>query len=201
MATFRVHQPQYLPTPKEFRFRQSAYSVPPPQPQPTTPDPDYGYEYIAQLSAPFILFARPPFPRSLHFTPETDLRPERLNRDRERKDRERRDRERKREEKERRKRARRVRQIQLLQLLQAPPQGLLLTLLSSVLFVLLAVLALELVGWFTFIGLLVTVYNGLPATRYLAWNPRHDTHRPGHLALLPFKGNLSMRARGARPSG
>ncbi|KAJ7037347.1 hypothetical protein C8F04DRAFT_409378 [Mycena alexandri] len=68
--------------------------------------------------------------------------------DRERKERKRRDRERKYREKERRKRVRRLRFIhQLLQLAKAPPQGLLPTLLSSVLFALLAILALQLVEW------------------------------------------------------
>ncbi|KAJ7743825.1 hypothetical protein B0H16DRAFT_998217 [Mycena metata] len=52
-----------------------------------------------------------------------------------------RDRERKHGEKERRKRARRLRFMQLLQLAKAPPQGLLLTVLSSVLWVLLAILS------------------------------------------------------------
>jgi len=54
-----------------------------------------------------------------------------------------------------------LRRVQLVQLLEAPPQGLLLTLLSSFVFIMLAVLALELVGWFTFLGLLVTILTYL----------------------------------------
>ncbi|KAJ7743831.1 hypothetical protein B0H16DRAFT_998579 [Mycena metata] len=143
---------------------------------------------------------------------DKDLRPESLNRvrtqeerweqeqerfqhkhdrerqNRERRDRKRRDREQKREEKERRKRARRLRQIQMLQLLKAPLQVLLLALLSSILFVLLAVLALALVGWFTFIGLLVTV------VAYLLLIISRATIC-ADFAFLSFKGSLSVPAR------
>ncbi|KAJ6467750.1 hypothetical protein C8R45DRAFT_1218966 [Mycena sanguinolenta] len=49
------------------------------------------------------------------------------------------------------------RRARLLQMLLSPPEGVLLTLLSSFIFIMLAVLALELIGWFMFLGLLVTI--------------------------------------------
>ncbi|KAF8175665.1 hypothetical protein K438DRAFT_1847479 [Mycena galopus ATCC 62051] len=42
-------------------------------------------------------------------------------------------------------------------MLKAPLEGQLLTLLSSFIFIMLAVLALELIGWFLFLGLLITI--------------------------------------------
>ncbi|KAF8168848.1 hypothetical protein K438DRAFT_1774624 [Mycena galopus ATCC 62051] len=74
------------------------------------------------------------------------------------------------------------RQGQLLQMLKAPPEGRLLTLLSSfsqwfcslrptkhrsqiglplLVFIMLAVLALELIGWFLFLGLLITIPSNI----------------------------------------
>ncbi|KAJ6467744.1 hypothetical protein C8R45DRAFT_1105859 [Mycena sanguinolenta] len=73
-----------------------------------------------------------------------------------------RDREREREgerEQERRERDRLRRRIQLTQILEAPPGGRLFTLLSSLIFIMLAVLALELMGWFIFLGLLITIHQ------------------------------------------
>ncbi|KAJ6467747.1 hypothetical protein C8R45DRAFT_473370, partial [Mycena sanguinolenta] len=66
-------------------------------------------------------------------------------------------RKREREEQERQEHGRLQRRIQLTQMLEAPPEGRLLTLLSSFIFIMLAVLALELIGWFIFLGLLVTI--------------------------------------------
>ncbi|KAF8175661.1 hypothetical protein K438DRAFT_1847469 [Mycena galopus ATCC 62051] len=47
--------------------------------------------------------------------------------------------------------------MQMVQLLEAPPGGSLLTVLSSFVFIMLAILALELIGWFLFLGLLITI--------------------------------------------
>ncbi|KAF8175674.1 hypothetical protein K438DRAFT_1847504 [Mycena galopus ATCC 62051] len=47
--------------------------------------------------------------------------------------------------------------MQLIQLLEAPPGGSLLTVLSSFVFIMLVILALELIGWFLFLGLLITI--------------------------------------------
>ncbi|KAJ6467741.1 hypothetical protein C8R45DRAFT_1171138 [Mycena sanguinolenta] len=77
-------------------------------------------------------------------------RQRRVGRDREK------EREREREQ-ERRERDRLRRRIQLTQILEAPPGGRLFTLLSSLIFIMLAVLALELIGWFIFLGLLITI--------------------------------------------
>ncbi|KAJ6538257.1 hypothetical protein DFH09DRAFT_1323948 [Mycena vulgaris] len=71
-----------------------------------------------------------------------------------------RDRERKRErqrEREQREQERLLRQAQLRQQLEAPPGGLSLNLSSLMFLLVLAALVLELVGWFMFLGLLVTI--------------------------------------------
>ncbi|KAF7378336.1 hypothetical protein MSAN_00259600 [Mycena sanguinolenta] len=65
--------------------------------------------------------------------------------------------ERQRLEQEKRKRLEALRHMQLIQMLLSPPEGRLLTLLSSFIFIMLAVLSLELIGWFIFLGLLVTI--------------------------------------------
>ncbi|KAJ7609872.1 hypothetical protein FB45DRAFT_943139, partial [Roridomyces roridus] len=46
---------------------------------------------------------------------------------------------------------------QLLQMLSLPTQGIVVTLVSSIAFILLTILALELTGWFLFLGLLITI--------------------------------------------
>ncbi|KAJ7347326.1 hypothetical protein DFH08DRAFT_1080344 [Mycena albidolilacea] len=61
------------------------------------------------------------------------------------------------QERKHRERARLKRWIQFTQLLEAPPEGCLLTFLSSFIFVMLAILALELVGWFIYLCLLITI--------------------------------------------
>ncbi|KAF7335596.1 hypothetical protein MVEN_02214000 [Mycena venus] len=129
---------------------------------------------------------------------------ERKNLERERRERERERRERElaerreleREWRERELAERLQRWAQLAQQLIAPPQGLALTLLSSLMFIMLVVLALELVGWFTFLGLLVTILAYLlliitfgltpiinaPASTFLD-GIRVDAHINGHCAL------------------
>ncbi|KAF7378333.1 hypothetical protein MSAN_00259300 [Mycena sanguinolenta] len=77
--------------------------------------------------------------------------------ERERKQQEREERELQRQERERVEWERIQRRSQLIQTLLSPPEGRLLTLLSSFIFIMLAVLALELIGWFIFLGLLVTI--------------------------------------------
>ncbi|KAJ6467749.1 hypothetical protein C8R45DRAFT_1171152 [Mycena sanguinolenta] len=60
-------------------------------------------------------------------------------------------------EQERRKRDLLLRRVQLTQMLEAPPEGHLFALLLSLIFIMLAVFALELIGWFIFLGLLITI--------------------------------------------
>ncbi|KAJ7205412.1 hypothetical protein GGX14DRAFT_397551 [Mycena pura] len=95
---------------------------------------------------------------------------------------EREQRERERERRERERQLVRLRRAQLTQRLQAPQaEGRLLTLLSSFsehsVFIMLAILALELVGWFIFLGLLVTVLAYL--LLIISFGPTPNIDTPG----------------------
>ncbi|KAJ6467745.1 hypothetical protein C8R45DRAFT_1019015 [Mycena sanguinolenta] len=68
--------------------------------------------------------------------------------------------------------------MQLIQMLLSPPEGILLTLLSSLVFIMLAVLALELIGWFIFLGLLVTILAYLLLIILFARWEIHGHHHP-----------------------
>ncbi|KAF7378331.1 hypothetical protein MSAN_00259100 [Mycena sanguinolenta] len=63
-----------------------------------------------------------------------------------------------------------LRHMQLIQTLLSPPEGILLTLLSCFIFIMLAVLALELIGWFIFLGLLVTI-RAFFSSQHMPYSP------------------------------
>ncbi|KAJ7819574.1 hypothetical protein B0H14DRAFT_2836277 [Mycena olivaceomarginata] len=85
---------------------------------------------------------------------------------------------------------------QFLQLLNAPPEGRLLKLLSSFIFIMLAILALELVGWFIFLGLLITIVAYLLLIISPGSTPKTRAPKPTQQYLYYWATTLKISSHG-----